>query len=284
MTGGLGRGGLEGGSGWGWRAAVLSAVTVGLAACNHDDSTSATSTETTSELAAGEPSKSGPAPSLIPKSVPEVSPLPGTNCPADALCEPPVWPSTVPWAALVSLGCATGTVTAVEPQEWFVAPIRDDWGVDAVALCRGQTFGFQPDGLIAIEWIERSWAAGAVEALTPLATRVAWANCPLGYVSPDGELVAIPDHPPLQHEDLRTAPPGLEQGSRSLLCYGFSALARPGSADYTSFPVLAALLPFGDGGVQQGDGTVHSTADTVAALEAAYEKAAADYANTPKPR
>jgi hypothetical protein len=236
------------------------------------------------DLATGGVSASGYDASLIPKSVPAVTPLPGTNCPMDALCDPPVWPDNVDFATLMSLGCVTGTVTSVGAPESFVAPIREEWGVGAVALCRGQTFEFQPDGVIAIDWIERSWAAGWFEATVPPVTSSMWIECPLAYVDLEGAVVEIPDQPPSRQGDLRGAPPGLEPGQSALFCYGFAPMARPGDADYALLPAVAALLPFSDDGVKQGDGTTLSISDTLTAIEAGYDKAAKDYANTPKPR
>ncbi|MBT9560607.1 MAG: hypothetical protein IV100_31575 [Myxococcales bacterium] len=253
-------------------------------AANSVDSTDALAVDGTTDLTTADASAVGYDVSLIPRTVPDVTPLPGTNCPPDALCDLPVWPNNVNWAAMVSLGCVTGTVTEVGPTEWFVGPISNKWGVDAVALCRGQTFGFQPDGAIAIDWIERSWAAGWFDVKASTVTSAIWTNCNLGYVDPNGDLVEIPDQPPLQQDDLRTAPPGLEPGEKSLLCYGYAALARPGDAGYTTAAGVATLIPFGEGGVKQGDGTTLSTADAVTAIEAGYDKAAKDYANTPEPR
>jgi len=215
----------------------------------------------------------------VPSTVPSVKAQPGTSRGADADSGTVSgWPTSVGDATEAGLIAVSATITDVGVEGPFyistVAPKYFSIGI-------GQTFKFERDGQIALDWVQGSWWKGQTDLGAENVVDGMRGEGPVAVVDWDGNVVSNHTVTLRLEGDMWGAPPALVKGANVLLILGPEQAVRPGETVFSTMPFIAGILEIRDGYVVQGDGSQLPIAEAASIIADAFVRRQKAFENSP---
>lgn len=216
----------------------------------------------------------------VPSSIPSVTPLPGSNrTPGDA--DSGVvsgWPRLVSEAAEVGLIAVSGIITDVGSEGPFYFEALASKGF---SIGIGQTFSFERDGAIAVDWVQGSWWKGQTELSAQNVASCMRGEGPVAVVDTSGQLVDDHDQTLRYEDDMWGSPAQLRKGAATLLFLSPGWAVRPGDEQFSTIPFLAGIFEIREGTIVQGDGSTVTLAEANSIISETYIRRQKHFEATP---